>query len=185
VGRTLTAVAVSADGSITGNDNDAHPGRYEPHHTVITDPGEVQIYEAIMVNAAGEVTTGLLKGVRFVKDNRVLPTGFDKATAGADIAVKGAAAGDPEFTGGADRVRYGIDATGAPRPLRVRVQLWNQPIAFRWARNLAGFEATETDRFVRYYDAVAEMSGALLAETTRTVEYDVPGPSQSGGSPAW
>ena len=40
------------------------------------------------------MTTGLLKGLRFVKDNRLLPRGFDKASADADIAVRGDAAAD-------------------------------------------------------------------------------------------
>jgi hypothetical protein len=40
-----------------------------------------------MVDSEGGVTTGLLAAVRFIKDNRVLPRGFDKSTAGDDIAA--------------------------------------------------------------------------------------------------
>ena len=47
-----------------------------------------------MVDENDAVTTGLLTGVRYVKDNRLLPRGFDKATHEWDIAVYGAAADD-------------------------------------------------------------------------------------------
>ena len=50
-----------------------------------------------MVDRAGAVTTGLLRATGFVKDNRLLPRGFDKATAGPDIAVRGDAAADGNF----------------------------------------------------------------------------------------
>ena len=43
---------------------------------------------------------------RYLKDNRLLPHGFDKRTAEPDIAVHGAALDDPDFTGAGDRVRY-------------------------------------------------------------------------------
>ena len=72
----------------------------------------VQIYESMMADASGAVTTGLLKGTRFVKDNRLLPRGFDKATAAADIAVRGEAASDEDFGADGDRVRYLVDVSG-------------------------------------------------------------------------
>ena len=70
--------ALGPDGQIEGNDNDADPRAYEPHYEAITEAGEVQIYESILVDSTDAVTTGLLHGVRYVKDNRLLPTGFDK-----------------------------------------------------------------------------------------------------------
>lgn len=162
--------ALRPDGGIVGNDNDADPSGYEPHHAEVTRADQVQIYEAIMVDRDGEVTTGLLNGVRYVKDNRLLPSGFDRASAPPDIAVHGAAGEDPDFTGGADRVRYRVATAGSTGPLTVRAELWYQPIGFRWAHNLADFDAVETDRFVGYYEAVSRISGALLAEASRTVE---------------
>ena len=93
------------NGQIQGNDNDTDPSRYEPHYSEIRRADEVQIYESIMADGTGAVTTGLLKGLRFIKDNRLLPQGFDKATAAPDIAVIGPAAADADFTGGGDRVR--------------------------------------------------------------------------------
>jgi hypothetical protein len=42
--------------------------RYEPHYDVITKPGQVQIYEGIMLNTDNEVTYTLLRAAKYVKD---------------------------------------------------------------------------------------------------------------------
>jgi hypothetical protein len=93
----------------------------------------------------------------------LLPTGFDKNTAAEDIAVQGAAAGDGDFGGGGDVVRYRVDTQGTEGPFTVEAALWYQPIAYRWARNLAPYDAAETRRFVRYYESMAAQSGVVLA----------------------
>ena len=151
-----------SDGSIAGNDNDEDPRRHEPHHDVLDDPSKVQIYEGILADPDGRVTTGLLTATHYTKDNRLLPTGFDKTTAAEDIAVQGAAADDADFAGGGDVVRYRVDMQGADGPFTVEAALWYQPIAYRWARNLAPYDALETRRFVRYYESMAAQSGVVL-----------------------
>lgn len=157
------------NGRIRGNDNDNDPGRYEPHYTRITEPSQVQIYEAIMADPDGQVTTGLLAAIRFIKDNRVLPRGFDKTTADPDIAVQGNAVGDGNFTGAGDRVGYAIDVADAEGPFNVKAELWYQPIAYRWAHNLKQQDATEIDRFVGYYNEMAGSSAVTLAHAAARV----------------
>ena len=162
--------AVRPDGSIAGNDNDADAQRFEPHYETVTAPEEVQIYEAIMVDSRDAVTTGLLRGVRFVKDNRLLPRGFDKRTAEPDFAVRGAAADDADFVGGGDRVRYRIALpASAAAPLTVEAELKYQSIAYRWAENLRGYSAEETQRFGRYYAENAGASAAVIASARATI----------------
>jgi hypothetical protein len=151
------------DGSIAGNDNDADPVRYEPHYTVIDSPDQVQIYEPILAGPDGAVTTVLLTAVQYLKDNRLLPDGFDKATAGDDIAVHGKAETDADFLGGSDRVRFDLDLSGAEGPFRIEAGLWYQPIGHRWARNLAQEQAPEIEFFVSAYEALAPRSATLLA----------------------
>jgi hypothetical protein len=158
--------ALGADARIAGNDNDADAGRYEPHYREISSPDQVQIYEAIMVDTAGAVTTGLLSAVRYGKDNRLLPSGFDKSTADKDIAVLGAAANDPDFSGAGDRVRYSVALNGAEGPYEVEAELWYQPISYRWANNLRPYDAPEPRRFIGYYDAMASASGVLLVRAS-------------------
>ena len=150
-------------GPSVGNDNDDDPLRYEPHYSKIERRDQVEIYEDIMKDQNGQVTTGLLHAVGYIKDNRLLPTGFDKQTAPAEIAVVGEAATDANFTAGEDRVQYSVWVGNAQGPFRVEAELCYQPIGFRWAHNLLRYNAMEPQRFVRYYDSMSSNSSAVLA----------------------
>lgn len=159
---------LNADGSIQGNDNDTDPSRYEPHYRKITNSDEVEIYEPILGDASGHVTTGLADATGYLKDNRLLPSGFQKETAEKDIAVVGTAADDPNFTAGADLLRYSVPLNGAHGPFQVKVELWYQPIGFRWAHNLAPYDAMETRRFVEYYESQSSATAEMLAQAVAT-----------------
>jgi hypothetical protein len=158
--------ALHRDGSIQGNDNDEDAGRFEPHYTEISRPDQVQVYETVMVGPDQRPTTGLLTGVRYVKDNRLLPHGFDKRTADGEVAVHGAAETDPDFVGGRHRIRYTVATAGSQGPFTVEAELWYQPIAYRWAMNLDKYDAAEPRRFVGYYKEMAPASGVLLARAS-------------------
>ncbi|MDP9159607.1 MAG: hypothetical protein M3O09_05185 [Acidobacteriota bacterium] len=155
--------ALNPDGSIVGNDNDQDPLKFEPHYREITNSQQVEIYEPILKDSEGKVTTGLLHAVGYLKDNRLLPHGFDKATADKDIAVTGDAADDPGFTDTGSLVRYVVSTGNATGPFKVEAELWFQPIGFRWAHNLAPYKAEEPQRMVRYYEASARRSAIVLA----------------------
>jgi hypothetical protein len=159
--------AVDAAGRISGNDNDADPKRFEPHYEEIRSADQVQIYESIIAGRDGTVTTGLLTATQYVKDNRLLPRGFDKSKADADVAVHGDAAGDANFTDAGDRVHYSVPVKGTG-PFTVDVELRYQPISFRWADNLRGYDAAEPRRFVTYYDAMSASSSTVLGRATST-----------------
>jgi hypothetical protein len=158
--------AVTTRGEITGNDNDTDPARYEPHYSEIKEAGQVQIYESVMVDANGAVTTGLLRALRFAKDNRLLPRGFDKVSAEPDIAVTGDATMDSDFAGGGDTVRYSVNVGSASRPLQIDVELLFQSISFRWADNLRNYDAPEPKRFVSYYDSISAASSEVISRAT-------------------
>jgi hypothetical protein len=165
-GRTVfESGALTPRGQVQGNDNDTDPARYEPHYQEIRQPDQVQIYESIMVDSNGAVTTGLLTGLKYVKDNRLLPRGFDKASAEPDIAVIGNASEDADFAEGRDTVHYSVDAAGATGPYQIDVELRFQPISFRWADNLRKYDAPEPKRFVGYYDSMASASSEIVART--------------------
>ena len=133
-GRTVfESGAANPDGSNRGNDNDADALKFEPHYTEIRSSDQVQIYESIIAGPDGAVTTGLLRAVRYLKDNRLLPRGFDKRTAEPDVAVHGDAMDDPDFVGAGDRVRYSVDLANARGPFVVEAELLYQPIGYRWA----------------------------------------------------
>jgi hypothetical protein len=153
--------AVGPDGAIAGEDHDAGAGQYEPHHATIDNPEQVQVYESVMEDVNGQVTTVLLRGSGYVKDNRLLPLGFDKAGVDPDIAVYGAAAGDDDFGAGGDHVRYVVDVGSAPGPFTVHVELLYQSISFRWAQKLRGYDAEEPQRFVGYYEAIPNLPAVI------------------------
>jgi hypothetical protein len=160
--------AVNPDGSIVGNDNDASPLKYEPHYQVIDSLDQVQIYESIMRTPEGSVTTALLRGAGYVKDNRLLPSGFDKGTASEDIAVHGQAMEDADFLWGGDRVPYTIELGNFEGPFTVTVELLYQSVGYRWAENLRRQAAPETDRFLGYYEAVPNLP-VVVAKVTAEV----------------
>ncbi len=163
--------AVRADGSIAGNLNDEDPLRFEPHFSEIRSADQVQIYESILKDRNGAVTTGLLNAIGYLKDNRLLPRGFDKQTADAQIAVVGRALQDAQFVGGQDRVRYSValggSSGGAGPPYHIEVQLLYQPIGYRWATNLKNYDtAAEPRRFNGYYDTMGPAITVTLAQAT-------------------
>src|SRR5688572_3299935 len=158
--------AVDENGSIAGNDSDADPARFEPHYAEIIRPGQVQIYEPVLGDRTGVPTTGLLTAVQYLKDNRLLPRGFDKRTAPAEIAVYGEAARDADFGSGGDRIAYAIDVP-ASAAYRVEAELRYQTIGFRWARNLEAYDAPEPKRFSTYYRSMSSSSSVVVATATR------------------
>jgi hypothetical protein len=161
--------ALAPNGAIAGNDNDGDAPGVEPHHSEIRTPDQVQIYESVMGDSNGRPTTGLLTAVRYLKDNRLVPRGFDKSKADPWIAVIGTAAQDADFGESGDRVRYAIEVNPADGPFAIDAELRFQVIGFRWAENLRPYKAEETRRFVQYYESMAPSSSELLAAHRRVV----------------
>lgn len=153
-----------SNGMIQGNDNDLDPERFEPHYQLIQGHEQVQIYEVIFTDLEGQMTTGLLKAFEYVKDNRLLPTGFDKQAASPETAVFGEALGDEDFIGGIDRLRYQVSLGGADGPFTVTAQLLYQTIGYRWMENLRIVVSPETNQMAGYYDAISNIP-VVLAST--------------------
>ncbi len=123
------------DGSIAGNIEDSDETKFEPHYDVISSSDQVQIYEPIMADTDGNITHTLLRAKTYLKDNRLTPEGFNKATAPADIAVHGAAVSDSNFDNGRDSIRYQVDVGGA-RDLVVTAELLYQPLSYGHLQDL-------------------------------------------------
>jgi hypothetical protein len=161
--------AVNPDGAIAGNAADEDAASFEPHYAEITQADQVQIYEPILVDWQGRVTTGLLYGVRYIKDNRLLPAGFDKAAADNDVAVQGEALADADFAAGGDRIRYRL-SVAAGAGATIEAELLFQSIGYRWAENLTAYSSVETDRFVGYYRDTIEGAAERLASDRVRIE---------------
>ena len=154
--------AIEPTGAIRGNNADSDGSTYEPHYTRITSPSEVQIYEPVLGDITGTPTTGLLTATQYLKDNRLLPRGFDKRTADAEIGVYGAAVDDADFQAAGDRVHYAVPVT-SQGPFTVEAELRYQTIGYRWAHNLEPYAAPEPKRFVEYYTSMAADSSTVVA----------------------
>jgi hypothetical protein len=141
------------NGLVTGNNGDEQIGSYEPHHDMITSPDQVQIYEAVMANTDGEVTHTLLRAASYLKDNRMLPRGFDKNTAPKDIAVFGKAVEDDDFVGGSDRISYKINTKGFSGPFNVKAELLYHSLTYSSMQDMKKDSGlSKVGSFIRLYD---------------------------------
>ena len=46
----------------------------------------------------------------------------------------------------------------------MKAELLYQPVGFRWAHNLAPYQAAEPQRFVKYYESASAKSAEILAQ---------------------
>jgi hypothetical protein len=168
-GTVFESGAAEADGRITGNDADADASLAEPHYQTIDSEDQVQIYESVMEDTEGEVTYELLRAAAYRKDNRLLPEGFDPATAGADFAVAGAAMQDGDFVGGSDGVSYEVQLDQATGPFAVTVELLFQSVSYRFAESVIELGLPLTDAYGELHEA-ADKSPTLVASAEMTVE---------------
>jgi hypothetical protein len=160
--------SVSSKGTISGNDNDANSMAFEPHYDEITSPEQVQIYEAIMQDVYGNVTTVLLAASGYLKDNRLLPVGFDKTTVTADISPKGKALTDDDFIGGVDTVTYRVDTENTTGPFTVEAELLYQSIAYSWALDISAYDTEPAQTFSDYYNTLPNLPIIAAAQRAET-----------------
>lgn len=161
--------SLGKDGRIVGNDNDTDPLHFEPHYQTITKPDQVQIYEAILGDLNNQVTTGLLQAIQYKKDNRVIPSGFQKAKASADVKVHGEANHDEDFIGGRDAIQVSIQVEHGQAPFQLEAELLYQPIGFRWAENLRKANSSESRRFNKAFDEISATAFQRLDHVVASV----------------
>jgi hypothetical protein len=157
-----------ADGSVAGGDADESALAYEPHYETISRPDQVQIYEAIMRATDGHVTYTLLRSSGYIKDNRLLPVGFNKETANDDIAVWGMAASDDNFVGGSDQFTYQIDVEGHSRPFTITAELVYQSISYPFVQDLRQDNTSLVESFGDYWDNTDKMP-TVVARVQQTI----------------
>lgn len=132
---------------------------YENHYDVITDTGQVQIYQALMQDVDSTLTYTLLRGASYIKDNRIPPEGFTSQGPYYDsIAVAGLALQDPNFNlsagvegSGTDTVTYLISNLNPAETYKVQVKLLYQSLPPRFAEDLFQYNTPEVQTFQNYY----------------------------------
>lgn len=146
---------------------------YEPHYNTINDPEQVQIYEQVMADVNGDVTTVLERASATIKDNRLVPKGFTNTHYAYDTcAVEGAATADSNFNlddsgaqgSGTDEVFYHVPTSGYAGDLHVTARVYYQSAPPKWMEEMFSMSSTEIDAFKTMYDA-ADQSPVLIMET--------------------
>ncbi|MCZ6529890.1 MAG: hypothetical protein O6949_06100 [Chloroflexi bacterium] len=156
---------VDALGRIIHNNGDDDPTLFEPHYLAIVQPEQVQIYESVMADANGEITTELMGAVEYLKDNRIMPAGQDKFSDVESIQPRGKAVGDEDFQGGVDEIQYAIDLRQEQGPFTVTIEVLYQSIGHPWTEALRGLGSDEVERFLRLYDAVPNIPVVVARES--------------------
>ena len=159
---------LNADGSVVGIATDSDSSRYENHFETITESDQVQVYEAIMGDSNATITHTLLRATHYLKDNRLLPAGFDKTSASDDIKVAGLAVADTDFDAGGDTVEYRIPVS-AGDVYTVRAELIYQPLAYGHIQDLfSSIHVPEVDQFKTLFDA-STLKAEVIAVDSITV----------------
>lgn len=157
------------DGSIAGCNADQDGSSYEPHYDLITSSDQVQIYESIVIDSEKKVTYTLLRGQTYVKDNRILPAGFDKASAGKDFAVAGSAATDSNFDKGSDQVSYQINVKGRSGPFTMKAEVLFQSLSYRSTLDLARDDTEAIKSYMVQHDST-DQTPTVIASVEATVK---------------
>lgn len=169
-GRIVFESGRSGDDSprVAGVDADRDGLRFEPHHDVITSPEQVQVYEGIMGDTEGNVTYTLLRGARFLKDNRLLPAGFSKENVPTEVRSTPDALADPNFRDSQDLVTY--VTTGLPgKRYTVNAELVYQAIGYRFLENLYEERSLPAVAALRTAMEDAYFSQEIIARVEETV----------------
>lgn len=156
-GAIFESGAPLPDGRITGESSGHTSTDYQPHYDVITNADQVQIYETVMHDSHGNATHTFLNAAGYLKDNRLLPNGFDKGNAPADIAVYGSATEDPGFLGGTDTVTYQVDIRAAQRPVQFEARLLYQSVGHPFMQDLGEDDTPQVQRLLDYYETANKM----------------------------
>jgi hypothetical protein len=129
---------------------------YAPHHDLITSADQVQIYEMVMGDVAGSVTTVLERAAAPLKDNRLPPVGFTSGHISYDTTrIAGVPPTDMDFNlhadgtegSGADVVRYHVPTHGHQGGLRVHAAVYYQPLPPAWLAPMLAHSTPEIDAF--------------------------------------
>lgn len=159
---------LNEDGSIAGIDTDANSATFEPHYDVITTPDQVQVYEAIMGDAAEQVTHTLLSATSYLKDNRLLPLGFDKLSASDEIRTRGAAINDENFSDAGDLVEYRVPVQNTDQ-VTIQVTLLYQPLAYGHLQDLFSERSAEEVAYFEQLFVAAPFKSETLGSDTTTL----------------
>jgi hypothetical protein len=145
---------------------------YEPHYQIITSENQVQIYELVMGDVNGNVTTVLERAGHPIKDNRLPPAGFTKNHPAYDTTkIAGAALSDTDFNhengtegSGSDVVFYYVPMD-ISEPVYVSARVFYQSTPPKWMQEMFAESTPEIDAFRTMFDT-ADRTPVLIREAS-------------------
>ncbi|MBR9921023.1 MAG: T9SS type A sorting domain-containing protein [Bacteroidetes bacterium] len=150
---------------------------FEPHYDIIRDEEEVQIYELVMGDVDGNVTTVLERADHPIKDNRLTPKGFSLSDPVYDTTrIAGLALTDLNFNkdeegvegSGTDRLLYRLPVEYFYDDSRIQVRVYYQSAPPKWMEEMFSESSPEIDSFKDMFDA-ADRSPVLIRERTLSI----------------
>lgn len=151
---------------------------YEPHYDTIVSEDQVQIFELVMGDVNGAVTTVLLRAKSPIKDNRLPPIGFTQLHGAYDTTLfAGNVLNDANFNrtsaglegSGSDRITFIIPTDGSTSPLFATAKVWYQSVPPKWNKELFSNSSNEIDLFKGLLNE-ADRSPVLVAQDTVWVD---------------
>jgi hypothetical protein len=164
VGDVVFESGADHGGRIIGADGEVldHRAAPLPHRREITGPSEVQVWEAVPSDSLGRVAANLLDATGYLKDNRLLPIGFDATDPRALLAQPAGTAGDDDFGSSDDVI---VRLAEAPQQGRIEVRLLYQTARPAELELLAEHPGPAARRFLDMMGPMA-MRPIVLAATS-------------------
>jgi len=163
-----------AEGRIIGEPEDD----FEMHHTIIDSEDEVQLYEYVMGDQLGAITTVLTRAYSPLKDNRIPPLGFSISHASYDtVKIVGDALLDPDFNydnaiegSGTDKIYYHIPLLENYEGLLVNAKVHYITLPVKWLDELFENDSPEITSFQEMYNE-EEMQSVIMQEEEVLVSF--------------
>ncbi|MEL7220313.1 MAG: hypothetical protein AAGJ93_03275, partial [Bacteroidota bacterium] len=153
-----------------------HDPDYERHYATVRAEDQVQIYEQVLADVSGAVTTVLTHADYSLKDNRIPPKGFRKDHTVYDTTlIAGNALLDTDFNenemgegSGADIIYYHIPTQGYYDELFVSMGVYYQSMPPKWMAPMFSEQTPEIDFFRELFDE-ADRTPFLMRENSLTI----------------
>jgi hypothetical protein len=163
-----------ASGKLRNDGELLHPNLpFEPHHDVINNASQNQIYEFVMGDVAGNRTTVLERGASTLKDNRLVPKGFTTSSSAYDTCrIDAIALADTDFNkiagsegSGTDIVHFHIPLHGYYGDINIYSQVYYTAVPPSWLTEMFTFSAPEIDRWKNMYNNADKTAQLVAADT--------------------
>ncbi|MCA9659542.1 MAG: hypothetical protein KC486_14440, partial [Myxococcales bacterium] len=125
--------------------------------------------ESVMGDVDAKPVFRLLQGTDYLKDNRLLPKGWNPGHPDAPKVAPVGVDGDADFTGGGDVTRYRVNAPAAAGPYTIDVELCYQTLGARFAAELFAIDVSEVRAFERMFKE-ADRKPVIVGASSTTVD---------------